>query len=461
MPNRFVVGDWNIDGDGLTASKGRTTNQLEPRGYQVLRFLAERPGRTVTIDELMDQLWSGAVVTPNAVSRVIAHLRKALEDDARNPHTIETVSRTGYRCVAAVSLVSDRSSRRRMTIGLAAATAATLLLTAVFFFERQSSPLPAVAVLPFENLTGDENLAYLADGVADELIATLTRSSGLTIRTRNHSFGYRDYDGDLAVIASELDARYLFVGSVRKSGEILRLTSQLVDPQSGANLWTATEEHNIRGTFDGQDRLSRGAAMALADITGVTIEVAPVSERYRPLPEAFDLYLRARQIWHRRGSVPLQPAIDQFVEAVRIDPDFAEAWAALAAAYLSFPTYSPAGGETWHLAEDAATKAIQLNPEIASAYGVLATFHQSRFEWQQAERLFLEGLRRNPRDATTNYWYGQYLTVVGKPRLGLEQYTKGARSRSDLPGGAVIGCVRISESSRCRASSIIVRRTMA
>ena len=122
--------------------------------------------------------------------------------------------------------------------------------------------------MPFENLTGDEDLAYLADGVADELIATLTRSSGLTIRTRNHSFGYRDYDGDLAAIASELDARYLFVGSVRKSGEILRLTSQLVDPQSGANLWTATEEHNIRGTFDGQDRLSRGAAMALADITG-------------------------------------------------------------------------------------------------------------------------------------------------------------------------------------------------
>ena len=109
LPNRFVVGDWNIDGDGLTASKGRTTNQLEPRGFQVLRFLAERPGRTVTIDELMDQLWSGAVVTPNAVSRVIAHLRKALEDDARNPHTIETVSRTGYRCVAAVGLVSDRS----------------------------------------------------------------------------------------------------------------------------------------------------------------------------------------------------------------------------------------------------------------------------------------------------------------------------------------------------------------
>lgn len=103
LPGVFSVGAWRIDGNSLTASRGDVTRALEPRAHQVLRYLAGRSGQLVTIDALMDAHWAGSVVTPNAVTRVIAHLRKVLDDDAKNPKYIETVSRTGYRLIAPVT----------------------------------------------------------------------------------------------------------------------------------------------------------------------------------------------------------------------------------------------------------------------------------------------------------------------------------------------------------------------
>ncbi|MDX1480290.1 MAG: hypothetical protein R3315_01360, partial [Woeseiaceae bacterium] len=356
----------------------------------------------------------------------IAQLRKALDDDAKDPSYIETVSRTGYRLIAAVETGTSNPARKiAAPVAAAAALIAALALTALVWIDgSRRTAEPAVAVLPFDNLTGNAALDYVGDGVAEEIIATLTRVPPLRVRARNQSFRFRDAGKDVSATADELDVRFIVAGSVRQDGTRLRVTARLVDTRDSVNLWTQTEEHDVLELFEGQDAISRGVAEALAAATGVeTVEFAGES-RYKPLPEAYDLYLRGRHIWHRRGNEPLQPAIDLFREAVRIDPDFGRGWGALATAYLTYPSYSAAGRQTWYLAEEAAQKALELDPDIPEAYGVLATFAYTRQRWRESESLYLEGIRRDERSATAHYWYGEFLAIVGKQKQSVEQFRR-------------------------------------
>lgn len=408
----FSVGEWLIDGNALTASRGGESRPLEPKAFQVLRHLNERPGELVTIDELMDAQWAGTVVTPNAVSRVIAQLRKALDDDAKNPRYIETVARTGYRLIATDGreAVGPTTVRRRYAVLAAVAVA---LIVALWYALPGEPGDPTVAVLPFQNLTGSPESDYLGDGLAEEVNHSLSRIPSLRVRSQLQSFRYRDPGLDLAEIAEDLNVSYLVVGSVRQSGTNLRLSARLIDPRSGDVLRSVTEEYGTLELFEGQDAVSRGIAEALLDATGLPA-AGLASTRPEPDSRAYDHYLRGRHIWHRRGTEPLQPAIDSFLEAVKIDPDFARGWAALATAYLTYPSYSPRGYATWNLAEEAAQKALELDPDIAVAYSVLAVFAHTRFEWIRSEDLYRKALELSDQDATAHYWYGQFLEIAGK-----------------------------------------------
>ena len=277
----------------------------------------------------------------------------------------------------------------------------------------------SIAVLPFQNMTGNAEWDYIGDGVAEEVINSLSHMQDLRVRPQIQSFRYRDADMGLDEIARELDANYVVTGSVRMSGQNLRLAAQLVDPARDENLRSITEEYATGELFDGQDAVSRAIAEALAEAAGLPAPTFEVRQD-QPDPEAYDLYLRGRHIWHRRGQEPLQPAIDYFREAVQIDPEFGRGWAALAMAYLTYPSYSPRGYATWNDAEPAAKKALELDPEIAEAYSVLATFAQTRFEWERAESLFREGVRRDDQSATAHYWYAEFLEVVGKHAESIE-----------------------------------------
>jgi TolB-like protein/DNA-binding winged helix-turn-helix (wHTH) protein len=409
----FGAGDWRVDGNSLTVSRAGESRPIEPKAYQVLRYLAERPGVLVTIDELMDTQWDGAVVTPNAVSRVIAQIRKTLDDDAKNPRYVQTVARNGYRFVAVPTDAATPQVaivQRRWWLPLAAAAMA---LVVVWYMWPKQATEPSIAVLPFNNMTGSDNWDYVGDGVAEEVINSLSRIPELKVRPQLQSFRYRDSQELLAEIAAELDVRYLVTGSVRTSGQNMRLAAQLIDPVSGQNLASITEEYGALELFEGQDAVSQAVAAVVLDAAGLSAtELAPAINK--PNPEAYDLYLKGRHIWHRRGNQPLQGAIDNFHAAVQLDPDFARGWAALATAYLTYPNYSPRGFATWNDAEPAAQKALELDPDIAEAYCVLGTFAQTRFEWQDAEELFLEALRRDPQSVNANYWYAELLINTGK-----------------------------------------------
>ena len=423
---RFRLNDCVVDGNALAIIRDGQSFPLEPRAFRVLQYLAERPGQLVTIDALMDAHWDGAVVTPNAVTRVIAQIRKALGDDARNPRFIETISRTGYRCVASVEPENEGTTSAEPAASsspMKIAAAAAVVIIAVLFvvlMQRNEVELPAVAILPIENLTGDEDVDYIAIGMADEIIHSLTKFEDVEVRTRHQSFSLVEQGLSHADIADQLDVELLVTGTVRRTGTKLRFSAQLVNINDSTTLWSDIIEQGRFEIFEGQDMISRAVALAIGNQYGmlVNLDKSDSDASTRPNPDAYDHYLRGRYVWHRRGSQPLQPALDAFREAVRIDPDFARGWSALATAYLTYPNYSPAGRATWHLAKPAAEKAISLDQTIGEAYAVLATFEKADLRWQSAEALFVEGVKRSPSDPTAQLWYSEFLMTVGRTEEG-------------------------------------------
>ena len=271
----------------------------------------------------------------------------------------------------------------------------------------------SVAVLPFSNLTGDESFEYLADGVAEEIITMLSGLDSIGVSARSLSFIYRDEAVEVSRAGQELNVAYIVRGSIQTSGNELRLRALLIDTASGDSLWSQTTDISVDDVFKGQDSISQGVAAALAAEIG--FELPAVADKTRePDPAAYKLYLHGRHVWHQRGNLPLAPAVQSFAEAIRIDPEFARGWAALASAYLTWPAYSREGYATWQLAEDAAKRAIDLDPDLAEPYAVLSTFAERRNEWIEADRLFREAISRDDNSATSHYWYGEHLSKTGR-----------------------------------------------
>jgi len=266
----------------------------------------------------------------------------------------------------------------------------------------------SIAVLPFVNMSSDAEQEYFSDGIAEELLNLLARIPELRVVSRQSAFALKDMNLDAPDIARRLNVAHVLSGSVRRSGDAVRITAQLVDGRSDTQLWSKTYDRPIGEVFAIQDEIAVDVAenMQLA-LTGSLPAIGRSDTR------AYDHYLRGRHIWHRRGNVDLQAAIDNFSEAVRIDPSFAKGWAALASAYITYPSYSNKGNATWPLAEDSAARALELDPQLAEPHAILGVFAESRGEWGNAQRHYSDAVRREAKSATINYWYSEFLAKVG------------------------------------------------
>jgi len=267
----------------------------------------------------------------------------------------------------------------------------------------------SIVVLPFDNMSADPGQEYFSDGIAEELLNLLSRIPELRVVSRQTSFSLKGQGLDVVDIGERLEVAHVLSGSVRRSGEAIRITAQLVDARSDTQLWSKTYDKPLGEVFAIQDEIAADVAENLqVALTGSLPGIGRSDTR------AYDHYLRGRHIWHRRGNVDLQAAIDNFSEAVRIDPTFAKGWAALASAYVTYPSYSSKGHATWPLAEDAAARALELDPELGEPYAILATFAESRLDWSEAQKLYAEAIRRDDLSATASYWYSEFLAKVGK-----------------------------------------------
>jgi transcriptional activator of cad operon len=264
------VGAWRVDSRLGQISRQGEVVRVEARTMKLLLCLAERAGEVVSVEELLDQVWSGVVVTPDSVYQAVASLRRLLGDDAKQPAYIATVPRLGYRMVAAVSpWVEDvsvapppRNTRRRA--GMLLAIGAAMAIGLVCFAISDHVPQRSVAVLPFLDLTTEAmNEEYFADGMTEELIDKLSKIPGLRVPAPTASFYFKGKQLTVAEMARSLGVAYVLDGSVRKSDTTLRIAARLVRAADGYVVWSATYDRPSGDKLQMQDDIAREVAQEL------------------------------------------------------------------------------------------------------------------------------------------------------------------------------------------------------
>lgn len=404
---------------------------LEPKALRVLLYLLENRNRLVRKGELLDQVWGDANVAESTLTRSVGLLRKALDDDSRNPRFIETVPTAGYRFIAHVDTVTNderttlqsstpaTSSPRKQTsltprtyFRLAAIVAtcfACLAIAWLLVARHHSAPIRSLAVLPLLNLSGDPAQEYFADGMTDELITEIARIPNLRVVSRTSVMAEKGSRLSLPDIARQLDVDAIVEGSIVRSGDRIRITAQLIDARTDRHLWAQSFEGSASDVLALQDSVAQQIA------TEARLVLAPPSPRPPVNPAAHDAYLRGRYFFNKQDFAH---SVEYFKRAVALDPGYASAYAGYASALDAASTFGIGPPEQlMPQAIAAAQRAIQLDPQNGEAYtalGSVQTIYQ--WDWAAAEQNLTRGISLNPNDSIAEVKYAVYLDAVGRPQ---------------------------------------------
>lgn len=394
--SRTIVrfGEFELDDSAGELRSGGRKIKLQEQPLQILRTLMARPGEIVTREELRQKIWPSDTFVDfdHGINNAIKRLREALGDTAETPRYIETLPRRGYRFLNAVAA---------------------------------SSPEISIAVLPFLSLSPDPDNEFFADGMCEEIISSLAQIKNLRVIARTSSFSFKGKHLDLRVIAEQLKVKTVLEGSVRKSGNRLRITVQLVNAADGYHLWSEMYDREMKDVFAIQEEIAKAIAHRL-EIT-VDSEQRPLFRAGTDNIEAFRLYSQGRSLFFQRGPQLIR-SVECFKQAVAVDPKYALAWSGLADAQNIVGFHGFARPEAClPPAKEAAQCAIALDPSSAEAHASLAVSHLFH-DWdrQSAEQEFLRSLELKPRNSLTRSWYGLYFFhwAEGRFEEGLAQATQ-------------------------------------
>jgi adenylate cyclase len=508
--DRFRLGAWLVDPGSGQIANGATVIRVEPKAMDVLVYLAAHQGQVVSREDLERDVWRGALVGYDAVTGTIIKLRKALDDDAREPRYIATVPKRGYRLLRGVVQASEPAPpdpvpnsaepapgpmstppvqtpsaprvpwRKTAAIGL---SLALVLAFAVTLLERRAqvpvraslvprtADLPSLVVLPFANLGPNPGEQYFIDGLTEGLIANLSKLAGLRVIAPSSAFAFAGGDSDPREAAEQLGVRYVLQGSLRRSGERLRVTAKLVDTSSGAHLWAEQFDGGERDLFALQDQVAEGTARALS-VKLTEEERRGLAARPTTHFGAYDDYLRGRIIYGSLSHRENEQARVLYRRAIEKDPRFALAYAGLAQTYID--DFRGGGNkdkagtatEARRLAERAvalderlpqahfavgyvdlyglgdhdaaiaeARRALELNPNFPDAYALLSSAYFFAGELDKVFDLDQEAMRLNP---AASFLYlvhlGRRDYLEGRYQEALETFlTAAAKDANYLP----------------------------
>ena len=491
-PTRVIrFGLFEVDLDGSELRKKGLRLKLQDQPLSLLKILLEHPGTLVTREELRSRLWKpGTYVEFNhSLNTAMMRLREVLGDSSDNPMFIETVPRKGYRFIApvhetemeplepvdahdhetqraapsyaapsdkevlqvaaltlpgpaALPIVSSHPLRRVALSGaLAGLVVALLTITVAFLFRQRLGYVPAaskeitsIAVLPMENLSGNADQDYFADGMTDQLIASLARISSLRVISRTTAMDYKGTHESLEKIAKDLHVDAVVEGTVLRAGDRVRITAELVQVSTDRHLWADTYESQLG------DILTLQNQVATAIVSQIRIKLTPQDKKNlaasRPInSDAFEDYLKGQYYWGKRSEDGLDKAIHYFQSATEKDPKYALAFAGLADCYGilgaaivgTVPT-----DEVAPKARQAARTAVGLDPTLAETQTALATVQfNDDWDWHAAEAGFRRAIQLNPSYATAHQRYSLYLIAMGRTDESLEEMNR-ARSLDPL-----------------------------
>src|SRR6266496_1848469 len=285
--------------------------------------------------------------------------------------------------------------------------------------EGAASATKSIAVLPFVNMSSDRENEYFVDGLTEEILNRVAQINELKVPGRTSCFAFKDKNADLRQVGVSLGVAHILEGSVRKSGDRLRITAELVRTLDGYHLWSQSFDRKLDDVFAIQEEIARSIAEALS----VQLKVGGVGQAERPTQDmrAYDNYLEARTLITQRSPTNVRRALPLLEAAVQRDPAFAKAWTALAQAHAFAPNYLPIDTtESLQNAENAARKALALDASLAAAHSALADVLRDRYHWSEAEAEYRRALELSPGDAETHLQYAQMLLNVGHTDSALE-----------------------------------------
>ncbi len=283
----------------------------------------------------------------------------------------------------------------------------------------------SIAVLPFVNMSSDPEQEYFSDGISEELLNQLVKLKGLHVAGRTSSFSFKGKNEDLRIIGEKLRVAHILEGSVRKAGNRVRITAQLIKVSDGYHLWSKTFDRDLNDIFAIQDETAKAVADALSVILGVS-ESQPTGGTTNI--EAYDAYLAGLARLRDFSRQSYEDARQFFENAVALDPRFADAWASLAEVYDSEAhTFMAESGDSLTIrSREAAARAIEISPDSPAALRVGALLAIRDRDWIGAERYLLKALQIVPGDATTNYEYGRLLMYLGRTADSLRHIRRAA-----------------------------------
>jgi TolB-like protein/DNA-binding winged helix-turn-helix (wHTH) protein/tetratricopeptide (TPR) repeat protein len=382
--------------------------RLPDQSFQVLRMLLDRPGDVVTREELRQRLWASdtSVDFDAGLNSAIRKLREALDDSAENPRFIETLPRRGYRFIGSVESTTrdevpvapsaatsaSRSRRGLMAGGLLLAVTIAALVVVYGARWRMSAGtaghIRSLAVLPFDNLTGDSSQDYFVDGMTDALTTDLAQAGGFDVVARTSAMRYKGAKKPLPVIGRELNVDALLAGAVIRSEHHVRITAQLSHAATERVVWARSYDGELSDVVTLQQQMARAIAAAIGG--RVTSPAARAGQPSAVNPEAYDAYLKGLSVAGRQTYEGFRTAVGYFEEAVARQPGFAEAYAAMGHTQLQFLFGGPLSPrQAIPDAEANTRKALQLDETLAQAHRTLGEIlHEFYWQWEEGDKEF-------------------------------------------------------------------------
>jgi TolB-like protein/Tfp pilus assembly protein PilF len=294
----------------------------------------------------------------------------------------------------------------------------------------------SVAVLPFVNMSGDPKNEFFSDGITEEILNALAQIADLKVAARTSAFAFKGKDPDLRKVGEVLGVATVLEGSVQRAGDDVRITAQLIDARNGFHLWSEKYDRKLTNIFAVEDEISKAIAEKLQIQFGTS---HADSTRNTGNPQAHEQYLRGLTLLAARGP-GLKEAVETFSQAVKLDPQYAQAWGALAEAEILLPGYVPGDmNAAMQRGEAAAQRALAIDPATASAHVALGEAQEYRREWPQAEQAFKRALDLAPGDAETINQYAQFLCITGQLAPALLQIDHAQQLN---PLSAIVGLTR-------------------
>lgn len=465
--------DFELDPGTYQLRRAGRAIKLERIPMDILLLLAAERSRVVSRDEIAEQVWGKDVCldVDNSINSAIRKIRQALRDDPEQPRYIQTVTGRGYHFIAVVTAPDETrletsppaetatpaaaltpeiveppprdesavliespptaeteatSERPRRWWPLALMIALVLLAgVSLLWWKRTQARAVArgpvrMAVLPFQNLTGDPSQDYFSDGFTEEMIMQLGALDPhhLAVIARTSVMAYRDHRTPVEQIGRDLGVQYVLEGSVRRDADKVRVTAQLIPVREQTPVWSKEYDHDPQDLLVVQSEISRAIAGEIESTLGarnvLTVHAGP---RLSPQEyEAYDLYLRGRYLWSKRTFQDLQGAASWFQQAIALDPNYAPAYAGLADSYAIMSAYGDVPPNQYiPLARAAAQKALQLDGSLAEAHTSLALIAQNYdWDWKTAEKEYRRAIELNPNYATAHHWLAECLAYQGR-----------------------------------------------